>query len=330
VLEQLSDLKEPAYPRTYEVLYHHVTGERPLLKKAVDEVVQRSGKIGTVDIDRIADEYLSDRNLTEVSNSVASHLSVELRQLLNAVELAILEAGDRSQRFSVPANPAQLGGRDQLRALVEGLVLNANEMQRSNRELEDRLNASNKIVRKLREEVSAIRAESLIDPLTSLSNRKHFDQSVSGYLKKAFQTGSPACLLMVDIDHFKKINDDFGHPIGDQIIRMVAHTMLRMHQSGNLLARYGGEEFVLVLAQSHLDAALAVANRIRQEVNEREFKLRNNGQAIGRISVSIGVSTFRRDDTPLSLIERADECLYIAKRSGRNRVVCERDTAHAA
>jgi diguanylate cyclase len=170
-----------------------------------------------------------------------------------------------------------------------------------------------------------VRTESQTDPLTGLANRKLFDGALVKAIAEAKAHREPLSLLMADVDYFKLFNDKFGHQTGDQVLRLVAQSMKQNVKGQDVAARYGGEEFVIALPKTTLRSAITVAEQIRSAVMAKELMKRSNGERLGRITVSIGVAHLRGDDTAQSLIERADNCLYAAKRNGRNRVICETD-----
>jgi diguanylate cyclase len=220
--------------------------------------------------------------------------------------------------------------REGLRAIVEGLVQTAKEMEVSNQKLEARLNASKAEINELQVNLEAVRTESLTDPLTQLANRKFFDVTVEAAIAEARDRNEALSLMMTDIDHFKTFNDSFGHLTGDQVLRLVAMSVKQNVKGQDTAARYGGEEFAVVLPNTVLRSAITVADHIRRAVMTKELMKRSTGEHLGRVTVSIGVATLHKNDTPQTLIERADACLYAAKRHGRNRVMCETDPEVAA
>ena len=170
-----------------------------------------------------------------------------------------------------------------------------------------------------------MRTESQTDPLTGLANLKLFDGALAKAIAEAREKGEPLSLLMADVDYFKLFNDKFGHQTGDQVLRLVAQSMKQNVKGQDTAARYGGEEFVIALPKTALRSAITVADQVRKAVMGKELMKRSNGERLGRVTVSIGVALLHADDTAQSLIERADTCLYAAKRNGRNRVICETD-----
>jgi diguanylate cyclase len=219
--------------------------------------------------------------------------------------------------------------RDQIKTVVETLVKSTREMQQTKTALEDRLLVSKQEISQLQQNLEAIRAESLSDPLTGLGNRKYFDRALNAAVELAGKQNEPLSLLMLDIDHFKSFNDNYGHLTGDQVLRLVGQSLKQIIKGRDTMARYGGEEFAVVLPDTDLPKALAVAEQIRRAVVARELKKKSTGEILGRITVSVGVSMLQPGDDMDTLIDRADACLYAAKRGGRNRVICQIDPEYS-
>ncbi|MDQ0171224.1 sensor domain-containing diguanylate cyclase [Paenibacillus tundrae] len=151
------------------------------------------------------------------------------------------------------------------------------------------------------------------DPLTGLKNRRFFQNSLLASLILLEQQHNHFSLLVIDIDHFKSINDTYGHPIGDLVLGNLAGLLQSMSRSSDVVARFGGEEFVIILADCEHDQAMEVAERYRSEVASSDWGQYN-------ITVSIGVATAVQGDTDTSVFQRADQALYASKTAGRNRV----------
>jgi diguanylate cyclase len=214
-----------------------------------------------------------------------------------------------------------------LKDIVATLIVNTRDVTENNLTLEARMRESRHEVDSLRETLAAARLESLTDPLTGLSNRKHFEEMLRKEIEDGANAPRPASLILIDIDFFKRFNDQFGHLTGDQVLRLVAVVMRETVASRATLARFGGEEFAILLPGVGRDAARVVAEQVRTTIIGRELVKRATGESLGKVTISLGVAQRRSDDTAVSFMERADGCLYAAKRSGRNRTIDDGEAA---
>jgi diguanylate cyclase len=325
-LGQIKALRQPATPRNYEIWYAYATGYQPSLNQKINETLSANGVLSDADLDEIYATYLSPTRLTDRIDKVGSQVMGEIEQVMAMIDAAAGSASNYTE--SLADMTEKLGDskdREGLRAIVESLVQTAKEMEESNQKLEERLNASKQEINELQENLEVVRTESLTDPLTQLANRKFFDTTLAEAMADAREKNEPLSLMMTDIDHFKNFNDSFGHLTGDQVLRLVAMSVKQNVKGQDTAARYGGEEFAIVLPNTVLRSAITVADHIRRAVMTKELMKRSTGEHLGRVTISIGVATLHEGDSVQSLIERADTCLYAAKRHGRNRVMCETD-----
>jgi len=325
-LGQIKALRQAATPRNYEVWYAYATGYHPSLNQKINETLQQSGALSDADLEQIYETYLSPTRLTDRIDKVGHQVMGEIEQVMAMIDAAAGSANSYTE--SLADMSEKLGNskdREGLRAIVEGLVQTAKEMEVSNQKLEQRLHASKQEIDTLQENLEAVRTESLTDPLTQLANRKFFDTTLEDAIADARAKNEPLSLMMTDIDHFKNFNDSFGHLTGDQVLRLVAMSVKQNVKGQDTAARYGGEEFAIVLPNTVLRSAITVADHIRRAVMTKELMKRSTGEHLGRVTISVGVATLHKNDSPQTLIERTDACLYAAKRHGRNRVMCETD-----
>ncbi|BAY47757.1 diguanylate cyclase [Scytonema sp. HK-05] len=169
-------------------------------------------------------------------------------------------------------------------------------------------------------------AISLADSLTELKNRRALDGDLPRHIQKARSSETPLSLIILDVDYFKKVNDSYGHLVGDRLLQLLSHRLRHNLRFGDTPFRYGGEEFVIVLTNTTCDEALLVARRLNRVVSEQPFAI-NNKLAIN-VTISVGTACLQpEDDTKgTSLLERADQFLLQAKAAGRNRVIgCSRN-----
>lgn len=189
----------------------------------------------------------------------------------------------------------------QLRELNQRLDAAQRELLRANRELAQSEQASRRI--------------SLIDPLTGVGNRRHFDQTLASEVERASRYGQPLSLVLLDIDNFKRINDNWGHEAGDQVLRRVGAMLRKTLRSSDSVSRYGGEEFAVLMPGLGRDEARALAERIRGALADLPMG------RLPAITASFGVASLAPDESGESLFARADAALYRAKDGGRDRVV---------
>ena len=328
---QIRALRQPASPRHFEVWYNYATGYKPSLNQAINETLTRSGTLSEAQIDEVYETYISAQRVADRIDSVGSQVMGEIEQVMAMIGAAAGNANTYSENLAtVTQSLGAAADEPAVRAIVESLVKVTKEMERNNLALEERLSASKQEINQLQENLEVVRTESLTDPLTTLANRKYFDDALVKAIAAASAKGEPLALLMTDVDHFKRFNDTYGHLTGDHVLRLVAMSVRQNVKHQDIAARYGGEEFMVVLPNTILQAAATLGEYIRTAVMTKELKKRSTGENLGRITVSIGVAALRPGETPQALIERADSCLYAAKRSGRNRVISEADAEAAA
>jgi len=329
-LGQIRSLHQTAVPRNYEIWYVYATGYNAPLNKIINETLARSGKLTEADLEQIYETYLSHIKTTDRIDKVGARVIGEIDDVMVLIGDALgVSAGYGASLDGASEKLALANNHDQVKAVVETLVKSTQEMRETNKALEERLALSKSEISNLQQSLEAIRAESLTDPLTGLGNRKYFDRMIDMAVQTALANNEPLSLLMFDIDHFKSFNDSYGHLTGDQVLRLVGLSLKQTIKGQDITARYGGEEFVVVLPNTALRQALTVADHIRRAVMAKELKKKSTGEILGRVTISVGVSMLKPGDDTDSLIERADACLYAAKRNGRNRVICEADPEYA-
>ncbi|BCJ90718.1 GGDEF domain-containing protein [Terrihabitans soli] len=320
-IERIKAYRHPAYPRIYEVWYTYATCYNPLLNQAINDVLKKRGSLSEQDLDALYDMHLSASRFPTRYDEVGTKIREEVDHMVAMLDKARGSADEYSTTLDSINKTIEDADKDKIKAIVEMLMRATIDMRSTNGELEDQLITSREEMLKLHDKLEAIRAESLTDPLTLLSNRKFFDMA----LEKALSDGKPFSLLVTDIDHFKSFNDKYGHLTGDQVLRLVATAVKQNVKGQDIAARYGGEEFAIILPGTTLRPAVTVADHIRRAVMGKELVKRSTGENLGRVTISIGVASFHSNDNAATIIERADMCLYAAKRAGRNRVVCETD-----
>jgi diguanylate cyclase len=242
----------------------------------------------------------------------------------SSMESASSDANDfDAQLAAFGENLSSASSAEDLTLRVDTMRSDVDRMNKSMTTLNARLEASRRTVASLQNELKLAREEASLDTLTGILNRRGFDLELARHCRNASDTATPMCMVMVDIDHFKKINDTYGHPFGDKVIRAVGQAMSQLTQRKDTAARYGGEEFALLLPETSAIEAREVADRIRRAIARGQIKC-NGTDPVGNITVSAGVAEFVRGEDPTSLTARADRALYASKQAGRNQVTIDR------
>jgi diguanylate cyclase len=323
-LNQIKALKLSAHPRNFEVWYTYATGHNPGLNQAINDFVAREAPLTDEELDRLYDKHLSPARFSERIDAVGGKIMGEIEQVMSMIDVAIGSASDYGESLAgATQHIVPDADRDQLRLIVETLVRSTQEVEVTNQTLQKRLVDSRDEIRELQENLEVVRTESLTDPLTTLSNRKYLEDAIVHLIGESQAKGAPLSVILTDIDHFKTFNDTYGHLTGDQVLRLVAVTLKQNLKGRDVAARYGGEEFAVLLPRTVLSDGVTVAEHIRRAVMGKELIRRSTGESLGHVTISMGVAAWRKGDTMASLLERADSCLYAAKRAGRNRVVGE-------
>ena len=188
-------------------------------------------------------------------------------------------------------------------------------------QFETELTSTAEEMSKLKQELSNARREAAIDSLTGLHNRRAFDRRLNELIAEVDGLDDGFCMLLLDIDHFKRINDSHGHMVGDKVLSEFSKQISKLTRRSDFLARYGGEEFAILLPGTRITNAFTVAENIRGTLEMVRLRRSGSKESLGAVTVSVGVTCYRVGEPIEEFIGRCDKALYRAKRLGRNRTV---------
>ncbi|MBI5900041.1 MAG: GGDEF domain-containing protein [Rhodocyclales bacterium] len=315
-LPLMSRQRAGLHPISYAIWYEYVSGTNAALRAGVDERLRTDGSL-----DDAATHELYQKHVAEINEDVARQLAAGFQKVMADMSLSAAQAGDKASEFGnalgkLSADLAPAGADEGVTAV---LTL-TRDMQGSIVMLKSRLDESRNEIEQLRSEVVKARSEALADGLTGLVNRRGFEIAINACLGARGENDVGPSLLMADIDHFKQVNDTYGHVFGDKVLRAVAQILQDNVKGKDTAARYGGEEFVVLLPDTPLEGARQLAERIRGIVERCRIKRSSDQGAVANITVSLGAASFRAGERATDFIARADAALYTSKTSGRNRV----------
>jgi diguanylate cyclase len=308
-------------PDNFALWYVYYSGQNPDVKKAIDILIANSQDINNERCRELYLRFLAEgrdeetvRRAGDQLNATIKNVSGAVRDVKSATSAYTDTLGSMSGRIKDVKDPTEL------KNMLTTVMSETKVMLEQNVKLEEQLDYSAHVMEELQRDLENVRREALTDGLTGLANRKAFDMEIKRISGEALESGKAYTLLMLDIDHFKSFNDNYGHQIGDQVLRLVARTLTDGVKGRDVAARYGGEEFSILLPETPIEAGVHVGNALRKAVATKDVINRNSGEKLGRITLSVGVAEFYPDEEIADLIERADGALYTAKHNGRNQV----------
>lgn len=320
VIPKLATAKQPVNPINYALWYEYFLGRNKALMDTLDMLLTEAGSYSNDEAEELFRLHIlgtsSDR-LEMLGNKVNGILD-GTSDLLNGTDQHLeqfnREITHTKAVLDEAVDPAEV------RPLISGLISASDSVIAANKTLCQQLALRSDEIERLQEDIKTIRAEAARDPLTGLANRKTFNEALTNALNENREQDRYVCLLMVDIDRFKSVNDRFGHLVGDRVLRFIASTLTDSVKGRDTVARFGGEEFSIILPNTKPEGAQAVAENIRKTVEEARLRRSKDGELLGKITISLGISWARPGQSIDDLIDLADQALYQAKRSGRNRV----------
>jgi diguanylate cyclase len=324
-LPLMSQYSIPITPRNYAVWYDYVSGKSKELREAIDAMLEKAERF----TDEI-NEMLYQRFCAEVDEGALTALRDNLRQLLIDIFSQVAQLSERADEYEsiVSRSVEKLSERtsiQDIREVVDDLIVETKKIGHFGRATQEKLHEATEELESLKKEFEQAKAAALVDFLTGIGNRKAFDMALQGSVREAGTGSYPLSLLLIDIDHFKRFNDEYGHIVGDEVLRLVARKIKENVRGRDFVARYGGEEFAVILPGTPLRGARTVAENIRVSFSEGKLKRVRTSEYLGTITISVGAAQYRPGEPLEEFIDRSDQALYFAKKSGRNRVATEAD-----
>lgn len=315
----------PANPVNYTVWYEYVAGKNMKLKKAIDESLDADRHLSADSVETLYQKFVADGDRIVISKMLTK-IALMLRDITGHVletEGDLAGHGKNLSDLSDQISEAQ--DFKEIKKIVDQMLIETKELVDSGKRLQTRMKISSDDLKQLQQELEKSQQEAQTDALTTLLNKRGFEKRFELERIRAKQNETTFSLIMIDIDHFKKINDSYGHLVGDSLLKSIAAILKNQIRKNDIAVRYGGEEFLLLLPETGLEGAKAASQKIRDALVTKEWKLKETGESMGKVTVSMGIALYRLSEPEDALLKRADDALYLAKKNGRDQIVTENE-----
>lgn len=312
----------PPDPHTYAIWYAYVARNPAGVNSAVDRLLASGRALDSYELGEIYNEFLSEKKEDEVQEAIGK----EFEKSLKTVSALISSGMSQNQQFCSTLQGLEktpdVSGDSDVKDLLTHLISESQKMADVSTRLTQGLQESRAHVQKLNAELEQVRKQSLLDPLTSVANRRAFENRLKWQIEDAETNRSSFCLVLADLDEFKQINDHYGHQVGDSVLQKFAGALLEATKGQDLVSRYGGDEFALIMPEISLTSAYNLMVSIKHKFEGTRMPS-NAGGSFAQATASFGISVYKPHFTPEKMIEVADTALHRAKTTGRNRVCAE-------
>ena len=319
-LPLMTRYKVPATPENYSIWFHYVADDRPGLNDYIDKLIERKTPFTAEVNEHIHQQFLSENDLLQ-----AEQVRRGIASALAEATAALRHTGSEADRYRkvlgiFDKSCGSAESVSDIYGLLNTVLEETQSMQQSMERLQQDFIAKSEDMDKLKKELEQVRKQASTDALTGLYNRSAFFDSLEAVDTESDPASNPYCVAMIDIDHFKRVNDTFGHLVGDKVIRFVADSLRQSIKGQDCAARYGGEEYALMLPNTCLKNAVILCDKIRKHIGKTNLVKSGTREPLGQITISIGIAENRSGESRMELLARADKALYRSKETGRNRV----------
>ena len=322
-LNYIAKYNLPANPVNYTVWYEYVSGKNLKLKNAIDHSVKNNKPLNNNNLETLYQKYVTDGDRI-VIGKLLTKISLMLKDVTNHVSDTEGDlAGHGKNLGDLAEQITEVHDYKDIKNIVDEMLVETKSLIQSGQRLQTRMKISSDDLKQLHQDLETSQQEAQTDVLTSLINRRGLEKRFELERIRAKQNNSSFSIIMADIDFFKRINDNFGHLVGDSLLKNLAMMIKKHLRQNDIAARYGGEEFLILLPETRIEGAQAVAQKIKKALSLKEWKLKDTGESMGKITLSMGIALYKLNEPEKDLIKRADDALYLAKEQGRNRILTE-------
>lgn len=316
----LGEYKLTPNPINFAVCYEYISGNNQPLSDEFDQIIQSGDGCSNYQAGELFQQYIWDDDKRLINKLRAEFITLLVNSFDSIAEFESSTSISSDSLAKHTRNLIEGNSVEDIQKTMTEIIQEVRNLAESGQSVRKKLDETKTEIDVLKNELEQTRLEATTDPLTGLKNRRSFEISMKGLMRDVDPKDPALCLLMIDIDHFKKINDSYGHVFGDKVLKSVAAILLANVKGRDIVSRIGGEEFAVLLPDTRLEYAKIVAENLRAAVESAKVKKIETGETLDTVTVSVGITCYKRDDTTDILIDRADKAMYKSKNEGRNRV----------
>lgn len=323
-LAKLGQLKISITPINYALVYYYILGDDLELNSRLDALFANIENWSDEEAKALFSQFISFSN-RENDRHLEECLLITVAQIIGlVVDIAGSAAlSNESLTTSLEQLAASKDPKDIL-DVASKIVAETRIFVIKTKQFEVSLQESTKEIQHLKGQLDNARKQATVDALTRLHNRRGFDETLANLLSTADSGSKNRAVLLLDIDHFKEVNDTHGHLVGDKVLVRIGQQLMKQMCGNDYLSRFGGEEFAILLLETPLAGAFKVAENLRKAISRLRWAQSKSGKDVGQITISIGIASIKPNESVDMLFGRCDEALYRAKSLGRNRSIIAR------
>jgi diguanylate cyclase len=313
----------PATGENYWVWYRYVSGQDNQLKQTIEKMIEEKEEFTKEKNDALFTQFCQHHDEGELQK-----IREDLKKVLESLFKQTQELTGQAEEYDTFVSSSIAGLKEistvqEIRNVVDQITTRTKTLAKFGKAMRFRLEASLEALSTTKKDFEQVKVEASLDFLTGVPNRKSFFETLAVCCQDASHCHENLSLLFVDVDHFKKFNDQFGHLLGDEVLKFVASKIQNSIRKTDFVGRFGGEEFAVIMPHTSIEAAQMTAERIRSRFAQSPLKTSGSSRQLGVITVSVGVALYRWDELAEDFVNRADQALYLAKSNGRNCVATD-------
>lgn len=325
-IDKMSEIGIPSNPNNFTIWFHYFSGTYPDLKRTLDILLGNQQEFTETRNSEIFQKFFTLDQESATLHDATTRVEGELGRIISTLGQADSDMHSLdNELINAQEKLEETDDKDVISEISGNLRKSISAVLDQTSALEEKLKASNKEINELKDDLERMRREAMTDGLTGIANRKLFDLELRKSSMNAMANGEDLSLLMIDVDHFKRFNDHFGHQVGDQVLKLVAVTISECIKGQDTAARYGGDEFAVILPRTNLENAIRLAEHICKRVSAKNIVNRATGERLGKITMSAGAAIYEYGEPVSQLLVRADRTVNLAKNQGHNKTLSQSD-----